>query len=47
MIKKVKKTILWTYVIKDLNGEEVVGTFYKKEFHKKNQKQFRVVKKKK
>ena len=32
MIKKVKNTVPWTYVVNDLNGEEVVGTFYKKEF---------------
>ena len=28
VIKKVKNTVPWTYVINDLNGEEVVGTFY-------------------
>ena len=30
VIKKVKNTLLWTYVINNLNGEEIVGTFYKK-----------------
>ena len=30
------------YVISDLNGEEVVGTFYEKEFQKTNLKEFRV-----
>ena len=30
MIKKVKNTLLWTYVINDLNGQEIAGTFYKK-----------------
>ena len=43
MIKKVKNTILWTYVISGLKGE-VVGTFYKKVLQKINQKQFRVEK---
>ena len=43
MIKKVKNTILWTYVISGLKGE-VVGTFYKKMLQKINQKQFRVEK---
>ena len=43
MIKKVKNTILWTYVISGLEGE-VVGTFYKKVLQKINQKQFRVEK---
>ena len=42
VIKKVKNTVLWTYVISDLNGEEIVGTFYKKELQKTNQKEFRV-----
>ena len=31
VIKKVKNTVLWTYVISDLNGEEIVKTFYEKE----------------
>ena len=44
MIKKVKNTVLWTYVISDLKGEEVVRTFYKKELQKTNQKEFRVEK---
>ena len=42
VIKKVQIAVLWTYVISDLNGEEIVGTFYVKEFQKTNQKQFRV-----
>ena len=27
MIKKVKNTVLWMYVINDLNDEDIVGTF--------------------
>ena len=38
MIKKVKNTAPQTYVINDLNVEEIVGTFYEKELQKKNQK---------
>ena len=30
----------WTYVISDLNGEEIVGTFYKNELQQTNQKKF-------
>ena len=30
VIKKVKNTVPWTYVINDLNGEEIVGKFYEK-----------------
>ena len=41
VIKKVN-TGPWTYSISDLNGEEIVGTFYKKELQKINQKELRV-----
>ena len=34
VIKKVKNTVPWTYVIKGLNGEEITGTFYEKELQK-------------
>ena len=34
----------WTYVISDLKGEKIVGTFYEKELQKTNQKGFRVEK---
>ena len=42
VIKKVKNTIPWTYVINDLNGEEIIGTFYEKELQKTNQEEFRI-----
>ena len=35
VIKKVKSTVLWTYVINDLNGEEIIRTLYEKELQKK------------
>ena len=38
VIKDVKKTVPWTYVISDLKGKEIVGTFYEQEFQKTNQK---------
>ena len=44
VIKKVKNTVLWTYVISDLKREEIVGTFYEKELPKTNQKELRVEK---
>ena len=31
MIKKFKSTEPWIYFISDLNGEEIVGRYYKKE----------------
>ena len=34
----------WTYAISDLNGEEIVGSFYEKELQKTNQKEFRIKK---
>ena len=30
VIKKVKNTVTWTYVINDLNGEEIIRTFHEK-----------------
>ena len=44
MIKKVKNIVPWTYVIGDLNGEEIVETFSEKELQKTNQTEFRVEK---
>ena len=34
MIKKVKNTVPWTYVINDLKGEEIVRTFYENNYKK-------------
>ena len=31
IIKKIKNTVPWTYVINYLNGEEIIGTFYENE----------------
>ena len=44
VIKKVKNTVPWTYVINDLNGEEITGIFYEKEIQKTNQEEFRIEK---
>ena len=38
VVSKIKNTIAWTYVINDLNGEEMTGSFYEKELRKTNQK---------
>ena len=43
-ISKIKNTVPWTYVINDLNDEEITGTFYEKELQKTNQKEFRTEK---
>ena len=34
VIKGIKNTVPWTYIINDLNGEEIIGTFYEKELQK-------------
>ena len=33
-LKRLKNTESWTYVISDLNGEEIIATFYEKELQK-------------
>ena len=38
VIKKVRNTVPWTYVINDLNGGEIVGIVYENELQKANQK---------
>ena len=30
VVSKIENTIPWTYVINDLNGEEIIGKFYEK-----------------
>ena len=44
VIKKLKNTITWRYVINDLNGEEIPGMFYENELQKLNHKEFRIEK---
>ena len=36
VISKIKNTVAWTYVISDLSGEEIIGSFYEKELQKTN-----------
>ena len=45
----VQNTVSWTYVISDLKGKKIVGTFNGKELQKTNQEEFtfeKVIKKK-
>ena len=42
VIKKIKSTVPWTHVISDLNGGEIVGSFYGKKLQRTNQKEFRI-----
>ena len=45
VIKKIKNTVPWTYVINDLNGDEIIGKFHEIELQKTNQQEFRTEKK--
>ena len=44
VVKKIKNTVPWTYVISDLNKEDIVGSFSEKKLQKTNQKEFRIQK---
>ena len=44
IISKIENTNPWTNVISDLNGEEIIVTFYEKERQKINKKEFRIEK---
>ena len=44
VVSKIKNTVPWTYVINDLNGEEIIGTFYEKELQKTNKQEFTIKK---
>ena len=44
VIKKVKNTVPWAYIINDLNSEEIISTFYEKELQNTNQEEFRIEK---
>ena len=44
VIKEIKNTVPWTYVINDLNNEEITGTFYEKELQKIDQQELRIEK---
>ena len=42
IIEKIKNTVPWTYVINDLNGKEIIGTFYENELQGASQNEFRI-----
>ena len=44
VVSKIKNTALWTYVISDLNGEKITGSFYEKDLQKTSQEEFRIEK---
>ena len=42
VVSKIKNAVPWTYVISDLNGEEIIEKFYEKELQKTNQQESRI-----
>ena len=44
VVNKVQNAVPWTYLINDLNGEEIKGSFYEKELQKTDEKDFRIEK---
>ena len=44
VIKEIKNTAPWIYIINDLNYQEIIETFYEKELQKTNQQEFRIEK---
>ena len=44
VIKEIKNTGPWTYVINNLNKEQILGTFYENELQRTNQEEFRIEK---
>ena len=44
VVSKIKNTVPWIYVINDLNGEEITGSFYEYELQKTSQEKFRIEK---
>ena len=44
IVSKIKNRVPWTYVINDLNGEEIIGTFYEKERQQNSRREFRIEK---
>ena len=44
VVSKIKDTLPWTYVISDLNGEKIAGSFYEKESQKTSQEKLRIEK---
>ena len=44
VIKKIENSVPYTYIINDLNSEQIIGAFYEKELQKTNQEKFRIEK---
>ena len=44
IVSRINNTVPWTYVISDMNGEDITGSFYEKELQSTNQQIFRIEK---
>ena len=44
VVSRIKNIVLWTYVISNVNGEKITGSFYEKELQKTSQEEFRIEK---
>ena len=44
VVSKIKNTVPWTYVVSDLNGEEINGSFLEKELQKTSQNEISIEK---
>ena len=44
VVSGIKNTVPQTYVVRDLNGEKIIGSFYEKDQQKTSQKKFRIEK---
>ena len=44
VVDKIKNTVPWTYVISDVSGEQITGSFYEKELQKTSQEKIRIEK---
>ena len=44
LVSKIKSTFPWTYVVSDLNGEWITGSFCEKELQKTSQEKLRIEK---
>ena len=40
VVSKIENTVPWTYVISDLNGEPITGSFYENELQKASHQKF-------
>ena len=45
VVSGIKITVPWTYVVSELNGEKINGSFYEKELQKTSEEKFRIEKK--